>query len=606
MSGKLDSFSKEQAQGRPQSDCKLPRVRRPPFADITNMHDRLGRHDESPYPPLQLHTLSGTAMQKEGTSEARNCLAESVAPLRDRRAVQPIPPPLASHADFPFPLEGTGISSLIKADSVVPSAPLAGSAPHHNGDSVRSKPSRRQASLGCPLTQNPYEPDLCGDNLGLPSSSCAGTSTREPLSTSLLPPATHKLACGQLAILPSRSVLVDFREGERRKGKKGDEVMVVSPNGDQIHLFSAPHLSTPCCLAEPIATHKLNEVPADRYKLYEQAKKVIEHIKRNVPKIVMYEGTFVCTLMANEPRADIEIRTNPRLTTATISASTTATTRIRFSRRLRTMQIFSSAPSLSKKTMFCTARGIPTEAGDWALLSKNEKECQAALLDFLRTVEAVEGLSRGDGSEPLFAISTERPSEHSAKWEAAQFAPSAIPPPRGEGDAHRQVTSLPIPAAAPALPLPSPSPSTTAPPPFGRSTDVTVSPRPRFPSALPRASSDTFRRASSTAVGDAPPAGGGDPQLGARAEMKMPRSRLQTRFMPGVGWCVRSGGARYRIMFTDGVVLEVDVEEERVEMVERDGSAARYTVRDCSASRKVGDRMKVFREFLPLFDESDP
>lgn len=77
-------------------------------------------------------------------------------------------------------------------------------------------------------------------------------------------------------------------------------------------------------------------------------------------------------------------------------------------------------------------------------------------------------------------------------------------------------------------------------------------------------------------------------------------------------------------MFTDGVALEVDVDEERVEMVECDGSVVRfgsnfflscvlmmtlgsrrYTVRECSASRKVGDRMKVFRKFLPLFDESD-
>ena len=84
-------------------------------------------------------------------------------------------------------------------------------------------------------------------------------------------------------------------------------------------------------------------------------------------------------------------------------------------------------------------------------------------------------------------------------------------------------------------------------------------------------------------------------------------------------------------MFADGVALEVDVDEERVEMVEHDGSFVRsgsfllvrlmaqtdegmfrlfvcfrrYTVRECSASRKVGDRMKVFRKFLPLFDESD-
>jgi hypothetical protein len=46
--------------------------------------------------------------------------------------------------------------------------------------------------------------------------------------------------------------------------------------------------------------------------------------------------------------------------------------------------------------------------------------------------------------------------------------------------------------------------------------------------------------------------------------------------MPGVGWCVRSGSARYRIMFTDGVALEVDVDEERVEMVECDGSVVRF------------------------------
>jgi hypothetical protein len=53
----------------------------------------------------------------------------------------------------------------------------------------------------------------------------------------------------------------------------------------KIHLFSAPHLSTPCCLAEPIATYSLGDLPADQYKLYEQAKKVIEHIKRNVTKV---------------------------------------------------------------------------------------------------------------------------------------------------------------------------------------------------------------------------------------------------------------------------------------------------------------------------------
>jgi hypothetical protein len=76
-----------------------------------------------------------------------------------------------------------------------------------------------------PQINIPINPVLCGEFM------------REPLLGSLLSPKTHKLAGGQLAILPSRSVLVDFREGERRKGRKGEEAIVVSPNGDQVSLF---------------------------------------------------------------------------------------------------------------------------------------------------------------------------------------------------------------------------------------------------------------------------------------------------------------------------------------------------------------------------------
>ena len=299
----------------------------------------------------------------------------------------------------------------------------------------------------------------------------------------------------------------------------------------------------------------------------------------------MYEGSFVCTLMANEPRADIEIRTNPRSTTAAISApSTTTAIRIRFSRKLRTMQIFSSETSLCKKTMFCTARGIPSDAGDWALLSANGKECLAALLDFLRVVEAVEGLPRG-ASEPLLAVSAERPSKHSTQREAAPSVASAARP-RRQSDAYP-------PAAKSAAVSMIPVPSAAVPPPSSRPSQVTVSPRPRFPSAVLRASGTTFRKASSTAVGDAqspppplPPLGDPPSSLAARTEDVVGSLRelsggsrhLQTRFMPGVGWCVRSGSARYRIMFVDGVALEVDVDEERVEMVEQDGSVVRFAI----------------------------
>ena len=247
-------MSGKQARGRVQSDCKLDGARRTPFADITNdFNSRLGQHDEPSSPPTQSRTLNRAAMQIEngsripGSVEARNSLAETGAPLRNRRATQPCPPPcLTPHYGLPSLLENTRSLLPIKAVSGVPPVPLSGSVLHTRGDLLRSKPSRRQTSLGSgAITQYPNDPDLCGDfidnvlpydapDVKLPLPSHSRPSPREPLSTSLLPPKTHKLAGGQLAILPSRSVLVDFREGERRTGRKGDEVMVVSPNGDQV------------------------------------------------------------------------------------------------------------------------------------------------------------------------------------------------------------------------------------------------------------------------------------------------------------------------------------------------------------------------------------
>lgn len=231
MSGKPNSFSEKQARDGVQSDYKLrvSGIRRSPFADITNdiLDSRLRRHNEPTSPPPQSRTLNGVTMQNENVAkifdsgDAQNRRAESVAPLRNRRSFRPSP---SSRTGFPSPLEGACSASPVKADSELPS-PLD-SVPQLKGDTLRSRPSRRQASLAPgALNQYPHGPGLCSE------------STREPLSTSLLPSKTHKLAGGQLAILPSRSVLVDFREGERRKGRKGEEVMVVSPNGDQVSLL---------------------------------------------------------------------------------------------------------------------------------------------------------------------------------------------------------------------------------------------------------------------------------------------------------------------------------------------------------------------------------
>jgi polo-like kinase 4 len=48
---------------------------------------------------------------------------------------------------------------------------------------------------------------------------------------------------------------------------------------------------------------------------------------------------------------------------------------------------------------------------------------------------------------------------------------------------------------------------------------------------------------------------------------RRPAARFRTRFIPSVGWCIRYGsrvsqGGRYRVMFLDGLAMEVDVDEE--------------------------------------------
>jgi polo-like kinase 4 len=57
-------------------------------------------------------------------------------------------------------------------------------------------------------------------------------------------------------------------------------------------------------------------------------------------------------------------------------------------------------------------------------------------------------------------------------------------------------------------------------------------------------------------------------------------ARVQTRFIPSVGWCIRHGsrvsnGGRYQIMFLDGIALDVDVDEGYVEFISQSGDVAR-------------------------------
>ncbi|KAG6903124.1 hypothetical protein C0995_004671 [Termitomyces sp. Mi166 len=65
-----------------------------------------------------------------------------------------------------------------------------------------------------------------------------GTERPTPFNTQTMTCQTHKTIYGQITVLPSRSLLVDFRESQRRKGFKGDEVLLIDPNGLKVSIIS--------------------------------------------------------------------------------------------------------------------------------------------------------------------------------------------------------------------------------------------------------------------------------------------------------------------------------------------------------------------------------
>jgi hypothetical protein len=104
---------------------------------------------------------------------------------------------------------------------------------HSTPAPVKPKPIPRHvpsSPIHLPQSEPPCHPfdDLPSKGTDLPRP--------KPFNTSFLPPQTHKVARGQLVILPSRTLLVDFREGERRQGRQGSEVLTISPDGEEVKI----------------------------------------------------------------------------------------------------------------------------------------------------------------------------------------------------------------------------------------------------------------------------------------------------------------------------------------------------------------------------------
>ncbi|KAL1711121.1 hypothetical protein EV121DRAFT_275084 [Schizophyllum commune] len=165
-----------------------------------------------------------------------------------------------------------------------------------------------------------------------------GTVRPTPFSTHLMASKSHKALHGQVTVLPSRSLLIDFREAERRRGAKGTAVLVVSADGGRIKVYSAPHLSAPCCLTEPLAEYDLEALPSTFWKSCNDAAALVDKIKQRTPRLVMYEEGVKCTLMANAAPGDIELDFFS-LDSADPAGKPVTTTRIRLSRKARSLEL---------------------------------------------------------------------------------------------------------------------------------------------------------------------------------------------------------------------------------------------------------------------------
>jgi hypothetical protein len=53
----------------------------------------------------------------------------------------------------------------------------------------------------------------------------------------------------------------------------------------QVKVHSAPHLSTPCCVAEPLAEYALLDLPERYTKLYADTTRVVNKLKQRIPKV---------------------------------------------------------------------------------------------------------------------------------------------------------------------------------------------------------------------------------------------------------------------------------------------------------------------------------
>jgi polo-like kinase 4 len=283
----------------------------------------------------------------------------------------------------------------------------------------------------------------------------------------------------------------------------------------------------------------------------------------------VYTAAAKCTLMANIPRGDIELSFTSPSTAAVRSSGQrhekTPYMRIRFSRQCQFVELSqhvsgAQGEEWTKKSIPSTDSSPFISTDNWTTLEDAEKEAIQQLVHFVRTCEAAEGLllldelpmsqttnrARAGSLKPLTPRLQTPPLETNIAYSTPTLANSLL-----SGKLTRRPAKL----------------STTSTirnerhgensEPLGRSTKNDV------PSENLRSTLNAI-----------------DPAEWCAEEFTDGNRAIETRFLPSVGWCIRYGsrvsqGGRFRVMFLDGIALDVDVDEDWAELRSQSGNATR-------------------------------
>ena len=219
---------------KPKENIAL-KQKRLPLVDITNYDLRKHLRDELSLPSASAPNRQASApasrkkkpsRDKENSDSTAKDTSTRPSFLRHRASVTT--PSLTSDTSIDHePL--LSLPTVTHEPLVFSAHPLAISLKPLQGGRAKSSMTSTSSNDRVAPALNILQSDhMLGSNV--PIGACRPT----PLTTNQMTVKTYKTAQGQVVVLPSRSLLVDFRERDRRNGNAGDEVLIISADGVRV------------------------------------------------------------------------------------------------------------------------------------------------------------------------------------------------------------------------------------------------------------------------------------------------------------------------------------------------------------------------------------